>query len=163
MMDYEANRHLFISVDHKRLTVGLFKETVAPNTRGVPPFSLADWRKVYVKHADPTEYLPAMELIGDWGHWQLVRNHPRIKPIMDEWQREVEVKLRSEAVRDMMRHAKKDGGSTAAKWIAEGGFAKRDMRKKDDKAIEEKIKEEIADHVADDAARLGLTVIQGGK
>lgn len=162
-MDYEANRDKFYSVDGKRVTAGLFEETVDRATKHTPPFKLSEWRKVYVSLADPTEYEPAMALVGDWSHWELIRNNVRLKPIMDMWQKEVEIRLRSEALRELMKHSKKEGGTTAAKWLAEGTFTKRDMRKKVDKQNEEEIRNEVADRVAADAERLGLRVLDGGK
>lgn len=162
-MDYEANKDKFISSDGKRMILGLFEETVVPGTKFTPPFKLSDWRKVYVDCADPTEYLAAMQLVGDWGHWELVRNYPKLKPIFDSWQKEVEIRLRSEALRELMKHSKKEGGTAAAKWIAEGGYTKRDMRKKEDKQLETTIKKEVSNQVAADAVRLGLKVVEGGR
>lgn len=162
-MDYEANKDKFYSIDGKRVTVSLFEETKPDNTKHVPPFKLRDWRKVYVTLKDPTEYLAAMELVGNWGHWELLRNHPRLKPHFDSWAKEVEVALRCDAIKEMMKHSKKDSGTAAAKWLAEGMFAKRDMRKKADKQVEDEINEEISGRVAKDAERLGLRVLEGGK
>lgn len=162
-MDYEANKHLFV-LDGKRITTGLFEETIdRGTTKWKAPFKLSDWKKVYLEACDPTEYRPAMELIGDWAHWKLLRESVRIKPIIDEWAMEVEVRIRSEALINMQKHAKKDGGTSAAKWIAEGGFTGRDNRRKEHKEIETRVQKEVTDRVNADAERLGLTLVVGGK
>lgn len=160
--DYSSIRHIVVDDFGRKIVLNLFTEFV----RGefLPLWSLhKDWKPIYLEAADPTEYEAAMRLIGDWEHYQLIRNHPRIKPIMDAWAQEVEVKLRSNATLQMLKHAKAPNGAAAAKWIAEGGFTGRDMRKKADKAVEEEVKDEISARVAEDMKRLGMTVIPGGK
>ena len=82
---------------------------------------------------------------------------------MDSWAKELEVKIRSGALLDMMRHAKSPNGASAAKWIAEGGFAEKVLKSKEAKKQEEAIKDEMASRVADDMERLGLKLVSGGK
>ena len=159
-MDYEANKNLFVTHDGKKVVIGLFEETVAYGTKHVPPFKLSDWRKVYIEACDPTEYAPAMELVGDWAHWLLIRNHPTIKPIMDGWHMEVDVTIRSDALKNMLKHSGKAGGTSAAMWIAVGGFVDRDKRTKKGKSEEEKVREKVSERVSADAERLGLRVVK---
>lgn len=162
-MDFSSNKHLFFTPDGKLVLAGLFEETRDKHTKFKAPFTLEQWRRVYIEHSDPTEYQPAMELVGDWGHWLTIRNYPTLKPHFDVWQQEVEVKLRSEALVQMMKHSKKDGGTAASKWIAEGGYVKRDTRRKNEKQMEDTIKKGVSDRVSKDAERLGLKVIRGSK
>lgn len=143
------------------VVVGLFKEWARPNAKFKPIYTLEEWREVYMRHADPTEYGPAMELLDDWDHWLLVRNHPTIKPIIDKWQIEVEVKVRSRAVQHMMKHSQGQNGAAAAKWLAEGGYNKSSAKTKEARIKEEKIQEEVDDRVSADIVRLGLKVVGG--
>jgi hypothetical protein len=112
------------------LTIGLFKETAQPSNKMEPPFSLAEWKTVYMESNDPTEYLPAMALTGDWLHWQAVRNHRQLKNIFDSWAIELEMKLKSEAVRTMIAQSMQPGGTAAAKWLAEKGYLQDVTNKK---------------------------------
>lgn len=114
---------------NKILTVGLFKETIQTGNKSPAPFSLADWKKVYLELNDPTEYLPAMALTGDWQHWQAVRNHHKLKHIFDYWAEELEMKLKSEAVRALLAQSAQPGGTAAAKWLAEKGYLQEEKKK----------------------------------
>jgi hypothetical protein len=101
-------------------------------------------------------------LLGDWEHWLEVRNHVLIKPHVDKWQAELEVKLRSEAIQQMKSHAKQPGGTAAAKWLADKGYAEEGVKK----AVGRPKKEEVAlppipSRIAGDMARLGIVI--GGR
>jgi len=164
-MDYAANKHLFCTPTGKRLTVGLFFETArTEEVEAEPHFYLAEWRKRYVEIADPTGYIAAMELMGDWEHWMFLRTSKAFSAIMDGWDKEVEVKLRSAAIKNLIVNSKSEKGQASAKWLAEAGFKMNvDKRKKDVKLQEEAIVKEVASKVADDMERLGLKVVVGGK
>ena len=114
----------------KMLTIGLFKETAQPGNKMPAPFSLAELKNVYIEMSDPTEYLPAMALTGDWQHWQAIRNHHKLKHIFDFWAQELEMKLKSEAVRTMISQSMQPGGTAAAKWLAEKGYLQDVTNKK---------------------------------
>lgn len=152
--DYEANKHLLLDSTGRRITSGLFHEL---NDSGVTPiFHLADWKKVYVDIADPTEYRTAMALIGDWDHWKMLRGNPIVARYLDEWKAEVEIKLRSHAIVQMVAQSKTDKGTAAARWLAEAGFKEQT---KSSKKTDAAGKESIA-RARDDAARLGLVAIK---
>jgi hypothetical protein len=156
MMDYESIKHLV--VDHRgiRLTVGLFEELNDGTSAVKPCFKLSDWRKVYVAAGDPTGYKAAMELLGDWEHWLLIIKSPSFSPHLEQWNKELEVKLRSEAVAQLVKQSKLPTGTAAAKWLADSGFtSKVDKRKKQ---AEEPGK--VRENISEDAARLGLVRVK---
>lgn len=160
--DYSTIKDRVIDAYGRRVVLSLFSEFVRTDFKAL--WSLhTDWKPVYLDAADPTEYESAMRLIGDYDHWLLIRNHPRIKPTIDKWAKEVEVKLRSQMIMQMASHAKKPNGAAAAKWLAEGAFMKRVLKNKVDKEEEAEMAEEIANRVSDDMERLGMKVVQGGK
>ena len=162
IFDYSSIKGKVVDSYGRRVVLSLFSEFV--RTDFTPIWSLHnDWKPIYLDVADPTEYETAMRLIGDYDHWLLIRNHPKIKPIIDKWAKEVEVKIRSEAIKQMTKHAKQPNGAAAAKWIAEGTFMKRVLKNKVDKEEEAEIQQEIATRVSDDMERLGLKAIDGGK
>lgn len=160
MYDYEANRHLLHSANGNKLTTGLFEEFSRDDTTVTPLFKLSDWRKTYVELADPTGYEAAMQLIGSWEHWLALMESPAFRMHVDRWNQEVEVKLRSEALKQLMKQSRLPTGTAAAKFLAEAGFVERDKRKKKDKEQDDAAGKAAKSKVADDAKRLGLSVVK---
>lgn len=143
---------LFSASGHVRLTRGLFEEL---STDGTGPFSLHDWHEIYVQIADPTEYETQQYLINNWQHWLFLRENQTLKPIFDEWAEEVKVALESRAYMAMKAHMEQQGGTAAAKWLAEGGTKRVDNRRKNRKHVEEVEMSAEEAMIAEDAARLG--------
>lgn len=154
-MSYDKSK--FLDRMGKKVVVGLFEEFDRKDRKFKAPFKLADWKNAYIDSRDPTEYSAAMKLVGDWEHWLLIRNHPFIKPYVDSWHKEMEVKLRSEAVEAMRTHAKSQGGIAAAKWLAEKGYDKKQVGRPSTK--ENHLDNESETHVSSDMERLGLRVV----
>lgn len=145
----------------KKVVVGLFEEFDRPDRKFRPVCKLADWKDTYLSCMDPSEYKVAMTLIGDWEHWTLIRNHPFIKPVMDKWAEELEVKMKSEAIDRMRHHATQPGGGAAARWLAERGLTEEPKRGRGrPKHVE--VKQPEQDETMEDMARLGLKLV-GGK
>jgi hypothetical protein len=157
-----VDRTKFLDGSGKRVILQLFKEFARPDVKYTPVYTLREWHDVFLECRDPSEYEPAMALIGDWEHWQEIRNHALIKPHVDKWQEELAVKLKSEAIKQMKTHAKQPGGTAAAKWLAEKGYAQEATKKPVGRPKEEKIiPTPNLGRIAGDMARLGLVV--GGK
>jgi hypothetical protein len=157
-----VDRTKFLDGSGKRVILQLFKEFARPDVKFKPMYTLQEWKEVFLDCRDPSEYQPAQLLLGDWEHWQEVRNHILIKPHVDKWQAELEVKLRSEAIQQMKSHAKQPGGTAAAKWLADKGYAEEGVKK----AVGRPKKEEVVlppmpSRIAGDMARLGIVI--GGK
>lgn len=164
--DYEKQKNIFIGSNGRRITSGLFKETAHHDIEIVPTFSLKIWGKRYVEIGDPTGYAAAMELVGDWEHWNVLKNNPTLKPYFAQWDKELEIKLRSNAILSMVKHSKSDKGQASAKWLAEAGFKgqeKLDKRKKDNRKQLEDIENEVVSKVKGDMERLGIKVVGGGR
>jgi hypothetical protein len=161
MFDYERNKSLVTTSTGRRLTSGLFEEFEREDAAIPAPFKLSEWRKRYVEIADPTDYQAAMELLGDWDHWQLLLANQQFSVEVEKWRKEVEVKLRSEGVARLIKHSKGPQGTAAARWLAEAGFVEgRDMRRKKDKSDADTAAKEAKSKVADDAKRLGLSLVK---
>lgn len=77
--------------------------------------------RLYLEIADPTEYEVATRLFDGWPHWQRVANNARITPTVLALQEELEIKLRSEGVRKMIKHAS-SGSEAASKWLSDKGW-----------------------------------------
>lgn len=157
-----TDRTKFLDGSGKRVILGLFKEFARCDVKFKPVFTLQEVKELFLDCRDPSEYSVAMTLLGDWEHWLEVRNHPIIKPHVEKWQAELTVKLRSEAIAQMKAHAKQQGGTAAAKWLAEKGYLGDEVKRPPGRPKE--IKEEIkpsTGRIAGDMARLGIVV--GGK
>lgn len=158
--DYEKYRPVLLDSTGRKLTSGLFEELADPASSVKPVFKLADWRRIYVEIADPTDYQAARVLIGNWDHWEALAANPRFKEHLELWRKEVEVKLRSEAIEHLRKQARTDKGTAAAKWLAERGEAPAKRGRPVKGAPEE------PDHrsaIRDDAKRLGLALVGGTK
>ena len=90
-------------------------------------------RKQYLLLEDPTEYDIASKYFESWTHWKKVRESARIKPYVDEWRDELEVKLRSKGLKGIVDKML-DGDYQASKYLADKqwtkGIAKRGAPKK---------------------------------
>jgi hypothetical protein len=81
-------------------------------------------KRLYLEEEDPTEYDFANKHLLGWRHWQRLCENKQIRKHIDEWREELEFKLRSKAVRNMMSSAQ-GGNYQAAKWFADRGWATR--------------------------------------
>lgn len=101
-------------------------------------YSLEVWHKVFIEEADITEYRAAMVLTGSWEDWCVIKRcwpHFR-KVILAGWLEELEVKLRSDAIKQMVGQSKEKNGTNAAKWIAEGKYRQRGPGKPSNAEVE---------------------------
>jgi hypothetical protein len=153
----------FLDRSGKRVVLGLFKEFARPDVKFRPVYNLKEVKQLFMEAKDPSEYEAAMRIVGCWEHWNEIRNHPLIKQHVDKWQVELAVMLKSEAIKQMQVHAKQPGGTAAAKWLADKGYAEGDVKKVGRPRKEEELPEEsvISKRIAGDAARLGIVI--GGK
>lgn len=155
--NYGALKPVLFDKMGRVLTLGLFKETATSATLAAP-YTLEEWKQVYLDCNDPTEYTPAMVLVGDWGHWLAIRSHKKIGAIFDGWKSEVEVKVRAEAVLEMVTQSKQPNGTTAAKWLAEGSWDPKNLRGKTSKEKEKAVKDAMTLRLEEDSA-----IILGGE
>ncbi len=125
MKKVEYNRDIFRDKMGRKMSIGLFKETSVQADIIEPAFSLEDWHKVYIECHDPSEYKPAMALVGNWEHWLFIRNNVTIKPIMDLWADELDALLKSEALENLQALAASPSGASAAKWLAEQQYKEK--------------------------------------
>ncbi len=83
-------------------------------------------KKLYLEEQDPTEYNFATTYLLGWKHWNRLQNNKAIRPYIDEWREELEMKMKYLAHREMMMLVEQEGGNySAAKWLADQGWNKR--------------------------------------
>lgn len=111
-------------------------------------------RRLYLETADPTEYEFAERYLDGWDHWQRIVNNKLLFEQIKTWREELEVKLRSKAVRSALSMARDN--FQAAKWAADGGWkgAKPGRPSKEEKATERRIRERVGEDVNEDAERV---------
>ena len=121
---------------------------------------LPSLRQEFMADADPTGYTTAIRLFGSWNHWQRLKANKMINKFIMQYEDELDVMIRSGAVKALIESAMEDGGkgTTAAKYIAEKGWDKRKAGapSKQEKERELNVQGKVTDEVQDDYDRLGL-------
>lgn len=146
------------------LTQGLFLETI------YSPFSIytlkddhyeyngkiyPSIKRLYLEMEDPTEYLFANTYLLGIKHFLRIYDNKLMRPHIDEWRFELELKLRAKGVKKMLEAANK-GSQGAAKWLTERGWSDRPAGRPSKEEIdkEKKIMQHIEDEYSDDYKRL---------
>lgn len=120
--------------------------------------------RLYMAIADPTEYRFAVECLDGWSHWQELSSASWFKPFIEEWRHELEVKLRSEALAQILAVSRDQANNNsyhANKYLLDGSWKPADAKKRG-RPGRGSTRDEIIAHGAslaemeDDAKRLGL-------
>lgn len=145
-MGRPLTQSLFLEVGYSEFAVYTLKE-YDHTYNGVVYPSL---KKLYLKEEDPTEYTFADKYLLGWQHWKRLNENKALSKHFEEWREELELKIRSQAVRDMMNLcASESGNFSAAKFLADRGWDKRaagrpsKAEKERQLRIEDRIKEDF--------------------
>ena len=82
-------------------------------------------RKIYLEQEDVTEYKAAIALLGSWRHWKRLCECSWFQSHLKEWREELEVIVRSKAIRNLQNQSTTDKGAAAARWLAEKGWDRK--------------------------------------
>jgi hypothetical protein len=123
-------------------------------------------RKLYLSYccSDPTEYTFAWTVFGSWETWQQLARSNYIKENVGAWRREVEVKIKSEAISSIAKEMRTGGRSSfgAAKLLLERGWLDDENASKAKAKLKAKEEEELDKQalslLSEDAERLGIKV-----
>jgi hypothetical protein len=139
-----------------------------------PPFTLNNpkegyvcFRTKYVNDGDPTGYTTAMGTLGDFTYWEFLMAVPWFREAKENWDRELDAKLKSEGMKKIRELAKGEDPKAlqAARFLAtqeykkgSGASLKRGRPTKEE--IEGNLKAETraAKDIEDDAARIKLVI-----
>ncbi|AFE86219.1 hypothetical protein [Salinivibrio phage CW02] len=112
-------------------------------------------KRLFLECEDPTEYEFANKHLLGWSHWQRLCRNKILNKRFEEWREELEVKLRSQGIKQAIANAK-NGGFQASKWLSEGGWdkAKPGRPSKEDKERHERIQSRVDDELQQDVAYL---------
>ena len=157
-------------------TKGLFYELTLPDDRKVMGTSWTlkeddleaddmvykSMKKFYLETEDVTEYDFAMAALGSYKHWERVLESPIIRPHIDQWRKELNLKLKARAMRSIIKTATDEDKWTfqAMKYLADNDYLdkknKRGRPSKDEIKAELRKEVEINKTFKDDAERIGL-------
>jgi hypothetical protein len=146
---------LFIETFDKNL----YKEGYEPIFTLTGKDGYPDFKQLFLSYDDPTGYAFATEVLGSYPHLEHLITLKWFNAYWVKWLEELEIKMRSLAIRSIMEVAASEGskGTTAAKWIADRGWSpKRGRPSKEEIQREKKIHAGISEEITEDAKRLGL-------
>ena len=104
-------------------TVSLFKETAKSSEFVI--FTMEEARVLFVASDDPTGYKFATEHLGGWKHWLELRESNPVNKYIEQWLDELDVKLRSMALGNMLKLSQGDKGYQANKFLVDGGWKQK--------------------------------------
>lgn len=114
---------IFKDVMGRWITSGLFKETAQKDDYVI--YTLDDARKWYMECNDPTSYLFATSFLDGYKHWLALKESPALAHHLLQWEDELEVKMRSEALNRIYTYSKGKDGYQASKYLVEAGWLKK--------------------------------------
>jgi len=82
-------------------------------------------KRLFLQMEDLIEYDFASTYLLSWNHWQRICNNKIFTKKVGEWRVELELKIRSQAVSDIINMTAEEKSFQAAKWLADKGWDKR--------------------------------------
>jgi hypothetical protein len=78
-------------------------------------------KRKYFEVGDPTEYQFSQAVFGSWDHWAKISKTPFLLPYVEEWRKELDVKISSMVFQGMknLGSTKSPSAPTALKWLGE--------------------------------------------
>lgn len=113
---------------------------------------------------DPTEYTFAKSVFNSWEIWTKVANSVAFRGYVKEWRKEIEVRIKSDAIKAIAEEMKSGGRSSfsAAKLLLEKGWIDKEPSSAAKKKLQQKEDEETSraalSMLQSDAERLGLKI-----
>lgn len=106
-------------------------------------------KRLYLEFGDPKEYTFANEYLYDWPHWRRLCNNAIVSRHIEEWREELQLKLVSEGVLDLITLAQDHNSYQAAKYLADRGWDKSEKGRPSKEQIDGELKKR-ADKVEED-------------
>lgn len=113
-------------------------------------------KQLYLEMEDPTEYEFANTYLLGWQHWKRLKANKLLSKHFEEWEEELELRLRAQGIRAAIDQAADDKGFQAAKWLADKGWQKNSVGRpsKHEKLREERMQAKLDDEFSADVIRL---------
>ena len=163
-MTYVLDKALLVDKIGRPLTQGLFLEigynteyavfTLGENDKDYNGKIYPSLKKLYLAEEDPTEYQFAKKYMLSWKHWKRLNENVVLREYFDEWRDELEIALRSSAIRSIMDESMEN--FQAAKWLADKGWGKKEVGRpsKDNRERDKSIRERISKEIEADVERM---------
>jgi hypothetical protein len=133
----------FRNEKNSRYTKGLFFEMTLPESRSSAIYTLKDWDhevdgvvykslyRLYMETNDPTEWKFATTHLDGWEHWEILCNCSWFKAYVSRWRRELELRMKSEALARIMRESKAGSRESfqASRYLLEKGWEPKDSKR----------------------------------
>lgn len=107
-------------------------------------------KRLYLEYQDPKEYNFANTYLYDWPHWKRLCNNSIVGKHIEEWREELELKLVSEGVLNLISLATDKESFQAAKYLADRGWDKSEKGRPSNEQIEGEIKKRADKREEDD-------------
>lgn len=168
----------FVNDNNRQLIKSLFWETRRMDKLDSPPiYTLKDrditvdgvtyfsLYRLYMETGDLTEYEFASKYLDNWDHWMLVSNSTWFQKYVRRWRTELEVKVKSEALRRLQKEAVEGGKNqyNANKFFVEKGWIAKEAEdsrrgRPSKQEIARKAAEEVfsSKQITDDLKRLEI-------
>jgi hypothetical protein len=126
-------------VNNSRYTKALFfetsfpsKETVLYTLKDVDHQGYPSLYLLYMATNDPTEWKFATEYFDGWEHWEMLCECEWFKPLVSRWRRELELRMKSQALARIMAEAKTSSREAFAsnKYLLERGWEPKEGQNK---------------------------------
>ena len=97
-------------------------------------------KRLYMAMEDPTEYLFATTYLYSYQHWERMCNNKLIAPHVEQWRKELELKMRAKGFKQVLEAAQQEGniGYNASKFLVEKGWKDKATKGRPSKAEKEK-------------------------
>lgn len=87
-------------------------------------------KQLYLEMEDITEYEFAQKYLDGWPHWERLLNTNSIRPHIDQWRKELELKVKAKALRRLMDEAANNGKEAVSinKFLVQRGYVDKDTK-----------------------------------
>lgn len=143
---------LFLEIGYKEYAVFTTKDEDYEYNGKVYP----SLKRLYLEMEDVGEYEFATTYLLGWNHWQRLCGNKEVAKHVEEWRYELELKLRSKAIKSILKKTSVEQGINAARWVAEKGWDKRKAGRptKEDIQKETRIQADLDRQFQEDLKRL---------
>lgn len=118
-------------------------------------------RRLYLEEGDPLEISFAEKYLDGYEHWEMLVECTWFEPYAERWRKELELTIRSDALKNIILDSKSDSKSAASsnRFLVEGGWKPKATKGRPSKAdIKKATKDElqIRQRLEDDYNRINL-------
>lgn len=143
---------LFLEIGYKEYAVFTTKDEDYEYNGKIYP----SLKRLYLEMEDVGEYEFATTYLLGWNHWQRLCANKEVMKHVEEWRTELELRLRSKAIKAIIAKTHFEKGINAAKWLAEKGWDKRKAGRptKEEVQREAKVQADLNKMFEDDLKRI---------